>query len=288
MDIRALQMFRAVARTGSVAAAAEEVHSVTSNVSVQVRKLEEEFTLPLFLRESRGMRLTPAGERLLDYAERILALADEAREAMREVAGAGGRLRLGSMETAAAVRLPPLLAAFHRAYPKVCLTLTTGPSETNVQAVLDRTIDIAFVGGPVHHELLIGQAVFVEELVLAVPAGVRGIRDANTRAMLVFRAGCAYRARTETWLRQRGEPPRAVMEFGTLEGLLGCIAAGMGVSLLPRVIVGRPQHAGEIAALPIADNRVETWMIRHKDAIDTGAVRAFLATVAGFRDCDDR
>jgi DNA-binding transcriptional LysR family regulator len=67
------------------------------------------------------------------------------------------------------------------------------------------------------------------------------------------------------------------MEFGTLDGLLGCIAAGMGVSLLPRSIVERPQHAGQIEALAIADSRVDTWMIRHKDAVETGAMRAFRA-----------
>ncbi|HLO76277.1 MAG TPA: LysR substrate-binding domain-containing protein, partial [Magnetospirillum sp.] len=133
------------------------------------------------------------------------------------------------------------------------------------------------VGGPVRHDRIAGGPVFVEELVLAAPAGTCSVDDLNTKAMLVFRSGCAYRARTEAWLRARGEPPRRVMEFGTLDGLVGCVAAGMGVSLLPRVIVERPQHAGQIVALPIADGRVETWMIQHRDAVDTGAMAAFKA-----------
>lgn len=281
MDSAALRLFRAVARTGSVGAAAEQVHSVPSNVSARVRKLEDELGAQLFLREPRGMRLTSAGELLLDYAERILALTSEARDAVREAVGEGGALRLGSMETTAALRLPPLLAAFHRSHPKVTLTLSTGTSESQVQAVLDRRVDLAFVGGPVRHDRIDGGAVFVEELVLAVPAGITEVDEANTKAMLVFRSGCAYRARTEAWLRARGEPPRRVMEFGTLDGLLGCVAAGMGVSLLPRAIVERPQHAGRIVALPIEDGRVETWMIRHRDAVETGAMRAFFALVAG-------
>lgn len=277
MDAASLRLFRAVARTGSVVAAAEQVHSVPSNVSARVRKLEGEVGIALFLREPRGMRLTPAGEVLLDYAERILALTGDALTAMREMAGEGGILRLGSMETTAAVRLPPLLVAFNHAQPKVHLSLNTGNSQSQIQALVDRQIDLAFVGGPVRHERLTGGPVFVENLVLAAPWGTRSIEDTNTKAMLVFRAGCAYRARTETWLRTRGEAPRSIMEFGTLDGLLGCVAAGMGVTLLPRSIVERPQHAGQITALEIPDGRVETWVLQHKDAVDSAAMRAFKA-----------
>lgn len=279
MDSAALRMFSAIARLGSVAAAAEAVHSVPSNLSARLRRLEQDVGAELFVREPRGMRLTPAGEVLRDYAERILALGDEARAAVGEVVDQGGALHLASMESTAAVRLPPLLAAFAGRHPKVRLTLSTGTSEAMTQAVLDRRADLAFVGGPVRHPRLVGEVVFVEELVLAVPAGIHSVEQANRRAMLVFRAGCAYRARTENWLRRMGEPPRQVMEFGTLDGLLGCIAAGMGVSLLPRTVVERPHLAGQVAALSIADSRVETWAIRHGDSVPTRAMRDFLAQV---------
>lgn len=277
LDTASLRLFHAVARAGSVGAAAERVHSVPSNVSARVRKLEESLGVALFLREPRGMRLTSAGEVLLTYAERILALTSEARAAVREVVGDGGTLRLGSMETSAAVRLPPLLAAFHANHPKVELSLSTGTSESQIQAALERRVDLAFVGGPVRDERLSGGPVFVEELVLAVPAGMTSVEEANTRALLVFRSGCAYRVRTEAWLRARGERPRAIMEFGTLDGLLGCVAAGMGVTLLPRAVVERAQHAGTIDALSIGGAKVETWAIQHRDAVETGAMRAFKA-----------
>ncbi|MBR9971919.1 LysR family transcriptional regulator [Magnetospirillum sulfuroxidans] len=277
MDSAALRIFRAVARSGSVVAAAELVHSVPSNISARIRKLEDEIGTGLFVREPRGMRLTPAGAVLLDYAERILALADEAKAAVDEIVGEGGILRLGSMESTAAVRLPPILAGFAAAHPKVRLSLSTGTSESVVQAILDRHADLAFVGGPVRHDRILGEAVFVEELVLAVPVGIASVEQANTHSMLVFRSGCAYRARTENWLRRRGEPPRHVMEFGTLDGLLGCVAAGMGVTLLPRTVVERPHLAGQIAALAIADSRVETWLIRHRDSVPSRAMGDFTA-----------
>ena len=281
MDNAALRMFRAVARSGSVAAAAALVHSVPSNLSARIRKLEEELGAPLFVRETRGMRPTPAGEVLLEYAERILALSDEARLAVSEAAGEGGVLRLASMETTAALRLPPLLASFAATHPRVALSLSTGTSEGAVQAVLERRADLAFVGGPLRHDRLAGAVAFVEELVLAVPAGVNSVEQANTRAMLVFRSGCAYRARTENWFRHRGEPTSHVMEFGTLDGLLGCVGAGMGVTLLPRAVVERPHLAGQVAALAIADGRVETWLIRHRDARPTRAMEDFAALVSG-------
>lgn len=281
MDSAALRIFRAVCQSGSVAAAAEAVHSVPSNVSARIRKLEEELGAVLFVREPRGMRTTAAGEVLKDYAERLLALNDEAKAAVGEVVGEGGTLRLGSMESTAAVRLPPLLAVFAAAHPKVRLSLSTGTSEGMVQAVLERRADLAFVGGPVRHDRLVGEAVFVEEMVLAAPPHVTSVEQANTQAMLAFRAGCAYRARTESWLRQRGEPPRHVMEFGTLDGLLGCVAAGMGVTLLPRSVVERPHLHGQVAALSIGDIWVETWVVRHRDTLEHRALRDFMALVCG-------
>jgi LysR family transcriptional regulator, cell division regulator len=276
MDSNGLRLFRAVARSGSVAAAADSVHSVPSNISARIRKLEDELGAQLFVREPRGMRLTAAGEVLADYAERILALGAEAKAAVAEVVGEGGALRLASMESTAAVRLPPILAGFAAGHPRIGLSLTTGTSESVVQTVLERRADLGFAGGPVRHDRIVGEAVFTEELVLAVPVGVASVEQANTRAMLVFRSGCAYRARTENWLRRRGEPPRTIMEFGTLDGLLGCIAAGMGVSLLPRSVVERPHLAGQISALTVADSRVETWVIRHRDCVPSRAMNAFL------------
>jgi DNA-binding transcriptional LysR family regulator len=277
MDAAALRIFRAVADTGSVIAAAERVNSVPSNVSTRIRKLESTAGSQLFFRESRGMRLTPAGEILKDYADRILALTDEARIALQDAAGDGGSLRLASMESTAAARLPPLLAAFHQAHPRVRLSLTTGTTAAVIDAVLERRADWGFVGGPVDHERLEGRVVFVEEMVLAVPHAVTGVADAETRTMLAFRPGCSYRAHTETWLRQKGRPPKTVMEFGTLDGILGCVAAGMGITLLPRVVVEAPSWAGRVRALTLEDtpNRIETWLIRHKDAIPTKAMSRF-------------
>src|SRR5690348_13948830 len=117
MDAADLRMFEAVARTGGMGRAASELNTVQSNVTTRIRLLEEELGAPLFVRHSRGVSLTPAGRRLLPYAERMRDLLAQARRAVSEDGTPQGPLLLGSLETAAALRLPRILAAYARAYP---------------------------------------------------------------------------------------------------------------------------------------------------------------------------
>src|SRR5690242_11232822 len=119
MELSDLLTFAAVARCGGITRAAEELHTVQSNVTQRVKALEAEIGTTLFERHSRGMTLTGAGRRLLPYATRMTALSREALLAARDDGEPKGPLSIGSLETTAAVRLPPLLAQFHRAFPAV-------------------------------------------------------------------------------------------------------------------------------------------------------------------------
>jgi len=105
MDIAALEIFRAVVSEGGITRAAERLHRVQSNVTTRIRQLEESVGVPLFIRDRKRLLLTPAGEVLLDYSERILGLVQEARQAVLPQ-GPRGRLRVGAMESTAASRLP--------------------------------------------------------------------------------------------------------------------------------------------------------------------------------------
>ena len=113
MDLAALTIFRAVVRENGVTRAAAKLNRVQSNVTTRIKQLEEQLGTELFVRDGRRLVLTPAGETLLPYAERLLALADEARHAVKD-AHPSGRLRLGTMESVAATRLPGLLAQYHQ------------------------------------------------------------------------------------------------------------------------------------------------------------------------------
>src|SRR6476469_6362191 len=151
MELSDIQTFAAVARTGGITRAAEELNTVQSNVTQRIKALEAEIGTPLFERHSRGMALTGAGKRLLPYAQRMAALSREAMLAAREDGEPKGPLSIGSMETTAAVRLPALLAEFHRGFPAVRLTLRTATTADLVAGVLDGTFDGAFVAGPIDH-----------------------------------------------------------------------------------------------------------------------------------------
>ena len=151
MELTDLLTFSAVARLGGITRAAEELNTVQSNVTQRVKALEAEIGTALFERHSRGMTLTGAGRRLLPYAQRMAALSREAVLAARDDGEPKGPLSIGSMETTAAVRLPSLLAEFHRRFPAVRLTLRTATTADLVAAVLDGALDGAFVAGPIEH-----------------------------------------------------------------------------------------------------------------------------------------
>ncbi len=281
MDLAGLRVVKAVAETGSVSRAAESLNCVQSNVTARLKRLEEDLGVDLFRRLSRGMAPTPAGRVLADYADRVLRLVSQARDAVADAAGRGGRLSIGTMETTAAVRLPPILARFHADNPEVELTILPGPTEHMLGEVLAGRIDGAFVAGPVEHPELVSQPAFDEELVLV--ESVAGITAESGRTtLLAFRRGCAYRARAETAMRESGRVPYRVLEFGSLEAILGCVGAGMGVTMLPRAVVEREPWRTMFITRPLPPDiaRMPTRFVRRADAMETASLRAFLAAVA--------
>jgi LysR family transcriptional regulator, cell division regulator len=282
VELTDLLTFSAVARTGGITRAAEELNTVQSNVTQRVKALEAEIGTALFDRHSRGMTLTGAGRRLLPYAQRMAALSREAVLAARDDGEPKGPLAIGSMETTAAVRLPALLADFHRRFPAVRLSLRTATTADLVAAVLDGSLDGAFVAGPIEHADLTSTVAFREELVLVAAKHVKSLTELRATTpesgptALVFRTGCTYRQRLEQTLTEFGWPSAIRFELGTLDGMIGCVAAGMGVTLLPRAVVGRNEGVS-IHTLSPAQARVETLFITRRAAHEYSALRGFLS-----------
>ncbi|MBR0849601.1 LysR family transcriptional regulator [Bradyrhizobium diazoefficiens] len=285
MELSDLQTFAAVARAGGITRAAEELNTVQSNVTQRVKALEAEIGTPLFERHSRGMTLTSAGKRLLPYAQRMAALSREAALAARDDGEPKGPLAIGSMETTAAVRLPPLLADFHRRHPAVRLSLRTATTSDLVTAVLDGALDGAFVAGPIAHDDLTATSAFREELVLVSArrwsslAELRAGTPESGPTALVFRTGCTYRQRLEQIFVEFGWPSAARFELGTLDGMIGCVAADMGVTLLPRAVVERSAMNGSVSihALSPSHARVETLFIQRRAGHQYSALSGFAA-----------
>ncbi|MGY3445075.1 MULTISPECIES: LysR family transcriptional regulator [unclassified Bradyrhizobium] len=289
MELTDLLTFSTVARLGGITRAADELNTVQSNVTQRIKALEAEIGTALFERHSRGMSLTGAGRRLLPYAQRMAALTREAVLAARDDGEPRGPLSIGSMETTAAVRLPTLLAEFHRRYPAVRLTLRTAPTADLVAAVLDGSLDGAFVAGPIEHAELVATSAFTEELVLVTAqrwtslSALRAGTPESGPTALVFRTGCTYRQRLEQVFTEFGWPSAARFELGTLDGMVGCVAADMGVTLLPRAVVERDhvQRDIKIHKLSPQHARVETLFIQRRTAHQSSALQGLAACLGG-------
>lgn len=280
MDARDLVTFEAVARLGGMGRAARELNTVQSNVTQRVRRLEQTLGVSLFERSRTGARLTPAGERLMPYAKRVDALLDEAGRAARDDGAPRGTLTIGSLETTAALRLSPLLASYVQAHPGVDLVLRTGTTAEMVERVLGRALEGAFVCGPVSHPQLVSTPAFTEELALLSAPSETTLAAALRRPdlrLVILRAGCSYRQRLEELLARRGIVGLRRLEFGTLEAILGAVAAGLGITLMPRALIGPTWRGGQVRAhrLPAAEARVQTVFVRRRDMLPSSALLAF-------------
>lgn len=284
VDAGDLRIFESVARHESMNRAATELHTVQSNVTARIRGLEEELGVALFRRHARGVTLTPSGQRMLPFAGRIAKLLAEARAAALDEGPPRGDLVLGTLETAAALRLSPRLATFAQTYPKVRLTLRTGTTQELAADVIACRLDGAFVAGPITHPELHEDVVFREELVFVTPNSIRSVRDlsgSKELRLIVFRSGCSYRKRLEAILGKMGVVGTEPMEFGSLDAIMACVAAGVGVTLLPKDVASSARREGQVAihALPPAEALVETVFIRRSDAHASSAMAAFIAVV---------
>ncbi|MFP1890444.1 LysR family transcriptional regulator [Lonsdalea quercina] len=267
MNSNSLRFFKAVAETGSVTEASKRLHCVSSNVTTRLKRLEASLNVCLFRREKNRLHITPEGEYLLRYAKQILALMDEAQRNL-QARTPSGPLRLGSLETTAAIRLPSLLSSFSLQMPLVDLSLETYSTSQLVEKVLNGQLDIAFVAdhGPLPYDLLGCIPVWREKLVLVTAkdhADVVTADDLQVTKPLAFARGSYYRSRFEQWISQQNLAGAGLQEFGSFQAILGCVASGMGISLLPESVVRRYAQSFAVRghAIDPAIGEIDTLMI---------------------------
>jgi DNA-binding transcriptional LysR family regulator len=269
MDLSDLRIFTAVVRSGGVTRAAERLNRVQSNVTTRIRQLEQDLGVSLFIRVGKRLHLAPAGQLLLGYAERLLALADETRTAVQDVRPRGV-FRLGSMESTAAVRLPGPLAAYHRRFPDVVLELRTGNPQQLASAILAGELDAALAAEPIPESPFERAPAFMEELVVIAPAGCPPIGQNGQvpQTMIAFEPGCPHRARLEQWYAMRGEMPVRMIELSSYHAMLGCVAAGMGIAMLPRSVLDTFPERRRVSVHkpPAGLNQAMTLLIWRKGA----------------------
>ncbi len=277
MEISALKVFIAVAETGGVSSAAQQLNYVQSNVTARIKKLEEELGLELFARKNRGMDLSAQGRVLLEYAYQLVDMERQAVRAVQSSLEDGGTLSLGSMETAMSVRLPALLKEFHKLHPKTELSVRTGTTDEMIEQVIRHKLDCAIVGSGVQNDDIVQYPFFRERLVLVSSPG-----NEMSNTLLVYRKGCAYRARAEEWLRREGRLPYTIMEFGTQEGIIGCVSAGLGITLLPMEVAKGLSAELTVTELPDEIAEVDTYLICNKTTIQTKPMKTLMELATGY------
>jgi DNA-binding transcriptional LysR family regulator len=300
MELRQLETFRAVAKELSFSRAAAKLGYVQSSVSAQVSALERELGVPLFDRLGRRIALTDAGEVMFVYSGRLLDLAEQTREAVVD-AGVGsgevtGSLMVSAPETLLTYRLPKLLARFHEQHPKVRLSVRPSAIGRLVgsarKAVEEGRVDLAFVldeplGERARPAGLAAETLVAEEVTVIAPTSHALVsssavvpHDLRGETVLLPEApesGCAYRGQFERQLSSAGVEPPEKLEFQSIEAVKQCVAAGMGISVLPSVAVDAEVKAGTLAALQWGEPfKVLTQMSWHEDRWKSPALRTFL------------
>lgn len=285
MDLSDLHIFKTVAEEGGIARAALKLHRVPSNVSTRVRQLEASVGAQLFVREKQRLFLSPSGEHLLGYADKLLRLSAEALGAVSR-SPPRGLLRLGALESTAASRLPRVLAAYHKAYPEVRVELVTGTNDALTAAVLERRVEAAFVAEVPSSKALAAERLFRERLVVISALDHRPIRraqDVDGDSVIAFPSGCAYRRVLQHWLGSNRVASVRVLELGSYHAIVACVASGTGIALAPESVLDTVQHAAVARhPLPKVHGQVTTpliWRAADQSAALT-ALRKVLAAVA--------
>ncbi|MBP2076113.1 LysR family transcriptional regulator [Oceanobacillus polygoni] len=279
MEIKDLLIFQSVARNGSISKAADELCYVQSHVTARIKSLESKLKTQLFDRHSRGTTLNTEGKRLLVYTEKILFLIEKVNKEFQDSANPSGALEIGTVETI--MKLPMILSTYHKNHPNVDLTLKTGVSTDLINQVLKRKLDGAFVTGFGNHPEIEKVEVFQEELVLISGSKRISYDNLKNKPLLVFNSGCSYRARLENWLYDEGIINAKVMEFGTLETILGSVTAGLGISLVPYSTVSHLEADGIIQCYPIPKkySDISIVFIRQVDDYLTSTMKKFIDTI---------
>lgn len=255
IDLESLLIFRTVVEEGGVVRAATRLNRVPSNVTTRIRQLERYLGVRLFRKEGRNLNLSAEGRTLLNYAVRLLRLADEAVSELR-TGQAQGSFRLGSLESTAGSRLAPILSRYHEENPKVVVELMTGTTGFLLNRVVNFEIEAAFVSEPFSAPELEAIPIFQEELVLITgkhTKEIQGASELRDTTIIAFPQGCSYRKRLEDWLSSEQVMPERTLEFASYQGMIACVVAGTGFAVVPRSLLAALHVEDKVCQHPLPE-----------------------------------
>lgn len=265
VDLNQLRTFRVIAETLNFTRAAERLNLTQSAVSHQIKALEAELGEPLFIRSKRGVKLSEAGQLVLDDAGHLLDLAEALRERVsRRARALSGHVRAAAATQAFVHLFAPLFEAFMSANPGVDLTFRTTPStDQTVADILQGNADVGFASLPVYSPALRVAQLFEDELMLVVSAqhALAGRAEAPLRALgrerfILFERGASIRRAADEFFTKAGLQPQLALESNDTYFIKLMVEHGLGVSLLPAWAVRDELAAGRLARLRIQGQRL--------------------------------
>jgi DNA-binding transcriptional LysR family regulator len=272
MADRRLQVFHAVAKHLSFTKAAEALFMTQPAVTFQIKQLEEHFNTRLFERGHGRISLTPAGDIVLDYAERILGLSAELDTRLKEMTGQiAGLLLVGASTTIAEFMLPQVLGDFKSRHPNVVPRLFVANSGAVENRVAEHTLDIGFIEAPSHLAAVATDVCCEDELVVVCgPSHPLAQHKTITPKQLVEypyisrESGSGTREVTDAYFQKAGVRPESlnvVMELGSPEALKGLVATGLGFTIMSRATVQKETRLGELVSMPLAPRLIRNLSV---------------------------
>lgn len=286
MTLEQLRIFVAVAERQHVTRAAQALHLTQSAVSSAITTLEGRYGVPLFDRVGRSIVLNPAGETFLAEARAVLARAAAAEAALADLGDLSrGRLSIHASRTIASYWLPARLAAFHRAYPGVALSVAIGNTSEVARAVAEGAAELGLVEGEIDDPALSRSIIDHDDLCLVVApdhpwSGRETTPDLRTSEWVLREPGSGTRAALEVALAERGlsiSDLRVAMVLPDNEAVRGAVVAGAGTAVMARSVAARALAAGVLTVTPMALAPRAFHLLRHKQRYRSKAGDAFLA-----------
>jgi DNA-binding transcriptional LysR family regulator len=288
MADRRLQVFHAVAKQMSFTKAAEVLYMTQPAVTFQIKQLEEHFNARLFERGHGKISLTPAGEMVLEYAERILGMSQELETRVREMTGRlSGPLLIGASTTIAEFLLPPVLGEFKALHPEVQAKLAVANSEAIENRVAEHTLDIGLIEAPSHLPTLLTETCCDDELqvIVAPKHPLAKLKVVTPKQLVEYpyvtrEPGSGTREFTDLYFRKAGihaNELNVVMELGSPEALKGVVGTGLGFAVISRVTVERERRLGDLVALPLQPKLIRTLsLVYPKEKFRSRLVNTFV------------
>jgi DNA-binding transcriptional LysR family regulator len=259
MDLRQLEILRAVAESGSFTGAGRRLHVSQSAVSRQILLLEAELNEPLFWRIKRKVRITPAGETLLQLAIRVFEDIKETTASITETQEKlTGSVRLVGGMTVSLYVFPSLLKEFRREHPEVDVKVFTGPTDRLIRKLRSGGADVGFITLPIEEPDLVAVPVMREELMLVTyPTHALAKRsrvepeDLVRQPFILYEPGSNTRRVIDEFFLRESIRPRMVMETENVEIIKAMVKSGLGITVISHQAVEREVREGELASCRI-------------------------------------